>query len=164
GVDTHVDTHTAAIVETATGGVLAEITVPTTPAGYQELLEMAEEHPPLRVWAVEGTGGHGAGLTHLLERESEVVFELDRPQRAKRRNGAKSDPLDAVRCPRSDGQAAPRDPAHRAGAAGPVGAAGRPSLRGRRRHGRPAPAVQPDDRRARTPACQAARPEAARDG
>src|SRR5690625_4835623 len=69
-------------------------------AGYQELLEMAEEHPPLRVWAVEGTGGHGAGLTHLLERESEVVFELDRPQRAKRRNGAKSDPLDAVRAAR----------------------------------------------------------------
>src|SRR5690625_389378 len=100
GLDTHVDTHTAAIVETATGGVLAEITVPTTPAGYQELLEMAEEHPPLRVWAVEGTGGHGAGLTHLLERESEVVFELDRPQRAKRRNGAKSDPLDAVRAAR----------------------------------------------------------------
>ena len=100
GVDTHVDTHTAAIVETATGGVLAEITVPTTSAGYQELLEVAEEHSPLRVWAIEGTGGHGAGLSKLLEREDEVVFELDRPQRAKRRNGAKSDPLDAVRAAR----------------------------------------------------------------
>ena len=33
GVDTHVDTHTAAVVETTTGGVLAEITVPTTPTG-----------------------------------------------------------------------------------------------------------------------------------
>ncbi|MGP5641377.1 hypothetical protein [Brachybacterium tyrofermentans] len=69
GVDTHVDTHTAAIVETTTGGVRAEITVPTTPAGYQELLDLADEHSPLRAWAIEGTGGHGAGLTHLLERE-----------------------------------------------------------------------------------------------
>ncbi|SLN05152.1 Mobile element protein [Corynebacterium xerosis] len=98
GVDTHVDTHTAAIVETTTGGVLAEITVPTTPAGYQELLDLADEHSPLRAWAIEGTGGHGAGLTHLLE--GEVVIELDRPQRAKRRNGAKSDPLDAIRAAR----------------------------------------------------------------
>src|SRR5699024_570710 len=73
---------------------------PATSAGYQEVVEVAEEHSPLRVWAIEGTGGHGAGLSKLLEREREVVFELDRPQRAKRRNGAKSDPLDAVRAAR----------------------------------------------------------------
>lgn len=77
-----------------------EITVPTTPADHQELLELADEHSLLRVWAIEGTGGHGAGLSKLLERESEVVIELDRPQRAKRRNGAKSDPLDAIRAAR----------------------------------------------------------------
>jgi hypothetical protein len=29
---------------------------------------------------------------------SELVIELDRPKRAARRNGAKSDPLDAIRC------------------------------------------------------------------
>lgn len=100
GVDTHVDTHTAAIVETATGGVLAEITVPTTASGYQDLMDLAEEYSPLRAWAIEGTGGHGAGLTRHLERESEVVIELDRPQRARRRHGAKSDALDAVRAAR----------------------------------------------------------------
>jgi len=100
GVDTHVDTHTAAVVETSTGAVLAETTVSTTPTGYQELLDLAGEHSPLRVWAIEGTGGHGAGVSKLLERESEVVIELDRPHRAKRRNGAKSDPLDAVRAAR----------------------------------------------------------------
>jgi hypothetical protein len=38
----------------------------------------------LRAWAIEGTGGH------LAHRE-ELVVELDRPERAKRRNGAKSD-------------------------------------------------------------------------
>src|SRR3954465_4487555 len=50
--------------------------------------------------AIEGTGGHGAGLSrHLLEL-SEIVIELDRPKRAARRNGAKSDPLDAIRAAR----------------------------------------------------------------
>jgi hypothetical protein len=31
---------------------------------------------------------------------SEIVIELDRPKRAARRNGAKSDPLDAIRAAR----------------------------------------------------------------
>ena len=54
----------------------------------------------VRAWAIEGTGGHGAGLSrHLLEM-LEIVVELDRPKRAARRNGAKSDPLDAIRAAR----------------------------------------------------------------
>ena len=44
------------------------------------------------VWAIEGTGGHGAGLSRHLLQSSEIVIELDRPKRAARRNGAKSDP------------------------------------------------------------------------
>ena len=72
GVDIHVHTHSASVVDTAT----------------------------LRAWAIEGTGGHGAGLSrHLLE-TSEIVIELDRPKRSARRNGAKSDPLDAIRAAR----------------------------------------------------------------
>jgi transposase len=43
------------------------------------------------VWAVEGTGGYGAGLARLLAERGEWVVELDRPQRAARRHGAKSD-------------------------------------------------------------------------
>ena len=39
GVDTHVHTHAAAVVDTATGGVLGEITVEATPEGYVELVE-----------------------------------------------------------------------------------------------------------------------------
>ena len=93
GVDTHVHTHSAAVLDTATGGVLDEITVEATAEGYAELVEFAKDHPMLRAWAIEGTGGHGAGLSrHLLE-SSEIVIELDRPKRAARRNGAKSDPL-----------------------------------------------------------------------
>ena len=100
GVDTHVHTHSAAVLDTATGGVLDEITVEATAEGYVELVEFANNYPRLRAWAIEGTGGHGAGLSrHLLE-SSEIVIELDRPKRATRRNGAKSDPLDAIRAAR----------------------------------------------------------------
>jgi hypothetical protein len=100
GVDTHVHTHSAAAVDARTGGVLAEVTVAADAGGYRELLGFAGEHAGLRAWAIEGTGGHGAGLARLLAGRSELVVELDRPERAKRRNGAKSDPLDAVRAAR----------------------------------------------------------------
>lgn len=100
GVDTHVATHTAAVVDARTGGVLDEITVEATAQGYAELLEFADAHAVLRMWAIEGTGSHGAGLTRHLDAHEEVIVELDRPLRAKRRNGAKSDSLDAVRAAR----------------------------------------------------------------
>lgn len=97
GVDTHVSTHSAAVIETRTGGVLDEITVAANTEGYHRLVEFADQHSPLRAWAIEGTGSHGAGLTRHLGERHEIVVELDRPVRAKRRNGAKSDPLDAIR-------------------------------------------------------------------
>ena len=100
GVDTHVHTHSAAALDTATGGVLDEITVEATAEGYAELVEFANSHAVLRAWAIEGTGGRGAGLSRLLLESSEIVIELDRPKRAARRNGAKSDPLDAIRAAR----------------------------------------------------------------
>ncbi len=100
GVDTHVLTHTAAIVDAHTGGVLAELTVEASGAGYAELVDFADQHAALRAWAIEGTGGHGAGLARHLAHRDELVVELDRPERAKRRNGAKSDPLDAARAAR----------------------------------------------------------------
>ena len=104
GVDTHVHTHSAAVIDSATGGVLGEITVAATAAGYAELVEFANSYPMMRAWAIEGTGGHGAGLSrHLLESSESsgaLVVELDRPKRSARRNGAKSDPLDAIRAAR----------------------------------------------------------------
>lgn len=100
GVDTHVHTHSAALLDARTGGVLDQITVDATADGYAELVEFADRHAALRAWAIEGTGGHGAGLSRHLEHGEEIVIELDRPERAKRRNGAKSDPLDAIRAAR----------------------------------------------------------------
>ena len=100
GVDTHKDTHTAAVVVAVTGAVLAQVTVAATPAGYRQLLALADQQPGQRVWAIEGTGGYGAGLTRFLHAHTERVVELDRPKRAARRHGAKSDPLDATRAAR----------------------------------------------------------------
>ncbi len=100
GIDTHVHTHSAAVVDARTGAVVDQLTVEATADSYTQLTEFADEHATLRAWAIEGTGSFGAGLTrHLIGRE-EIVVELDRPVRAKRRNGAKSDPLDAVRAAR----------------------------------------------------------------
>ena len=66
GVDTHKHTHTAAVVAAATGQTLATTTRAATPAGYRQLLELANRHDGRRVWAIEGTGGYGAGLTRFL--------------------------------------------------------------------------------------------------
>ena len=115
GVDTHVHTHTAAVIDARTGGVLAQITVEATADGYAELVEFADTHAVLRMWAIEGTGSHGAGLTRHLAACEEVVVELDRPERTKRRNGAKSDSLDAVRAAR-EALARPRLGTPRSGA------------------------------------------------
>src|SRR5829696_8981404 len=100
GVDTHKHTHTAAVVVAATGVVLEQATVPATPAGYRQLLGLADRRVGRRVWAIEGTGGYGAGLTRFLHAHAEQVIELDRPKRAARRHSAKSDPLDAIRAAR----------------------------------------------------------------
>jgi transposase len=104
GVDTHRDTHAAAAVDARTGAVIAQTTVPADAEGYAELVEFAdrigEDHAALRAWAIEGTGSYGRGLSVHLAGLEEVVVELDRPVRAKRRNGEKSDPADAIRAAR----------------------------------------------------------------
>jgi len=100
GVDTHKHTHTAAVVSAGTGAVVEMTTVPTDPEGYAGLVELADRHPGRRVWAIEGTGSYGAGLTRHLRGGGEEVLELDRPKRPPRRMGAKSDELDAVRTAR----------------------------------------------------------------
>jgi transposase len=112
----HKDTHTAAVVAAATGAVIAQATVSATPAGYRQLLAWADQQPGKRVWAIEGTGGYGAGLTRFLHAHDEQVVELDRPKRAARRHGAKPDPLDATRAAR---EALGRDQLAQPRAAGP---------------------------------------------
>lgn len=87
GVDTHVHTHSAAAVETGTGGVLGETTVEAPAQGCAQPVAFADEHARLRAWAIEGAGGEETGLTRYLAGGEELVVELDRPQRARRRHG-----------------------------------------------------------------------------
>jgi Transposase len=90
GVDTHRDSHTAAVCD-LTGAVMVDATVASTTAGHRQLLGVAQRQAPgRRVWAVEGTGSFGAGLTSLLVASGERVVEVDRPKRPARRNGARA--------------------------------------------------------------------------
>ncbi len=98
GVDTHKHTHTAAAVS-PTGAVLDQLTVSADAKGYRRLLAFGERHDD-QLWAIEGTGSFGAGLTTALLARSERVVEVDRPERPARRAGAKSDDIDAVRAAR----------------------------------------------------------------
>lgn len=100
GIDSHRDTHTAAVVDAGTGAVLAEWCVATTAAGYSELISKTENFGGARVWAIESAGHYAAGLVRCLVERDEWVIEIDRPARPARRGGAKSDPIDAVRAAR----------------------------------------------------------------
>lgn len=101
GVDTHRDSITAAVVEAVTGGVLTNRTTGTQRMDYRRALTWAKrEAPHRRAWAIEGAGSYGAGLATYLLAQGETVYEIDRPTRPARRNGAKTDDLDAVRAAR----------------------------------------------------------------
>jgi transposase len=98
GVDTHKHAHTAAVLDAATAGQLQLIELTNDRAGYTALRGQVPDRP--RVWAIEGAGGYGAGLARWLAERGETVVEVERPRRAARRHGAKSDPIDAVRAAR----------------------------------------------------------------
>jgi transposase len=95
GVDTHQDTHTAAVIDPV-GRVLGTAQFPATPAGYTALLTWMCSFGQVTRVGVEGTGVYGAGLTRLLQAERIDVIEIDRPDRKTRRFQGKSDPIDAI--------------------------------------------------------------------
>ncbi|MFH5231966.1 IS110 family transposase [Antrihabitans spumae] len=94
GVDTHKDTHHAALVDVH-GRRLTDHEFGTDAAGCTELLAWAARHGVVTAAGVEGTGGYGAGLTRHLHQAGVTVVEVDHPDRQSRRRLGKSDPLDA---------------------------------------------------------------------
>ena len=93
GVDTRADTHHVAVLS-GTGARLGDREVPTTAAGYEQLLSYVRSFGSVRLVGVEGTRSYGAGLArHLLEQGVEIR-EIVRPRRTPRRRG-KSDSIDA---------------------------------------------------------------------
>ena len=80
GVDTHKDSHSAAVVVNATGGVITALAVTASEAGYRRLLALANRQAVgRRTWAVEGTGSYGSGLATFLVQQGEQVLEIERP-------------------------------------------------------------------------------------
>ena len=95
GVDTHKDTHTAAVVDQY-GGKIAIETFPADPDGYRSLAGWMASFGTLERVGVEGTGSYGAGLSRFLRSEDLQVIEIDRPNRQARHRNGKSDPVDAL--------------------------------------------------------------------
>jgi transposase len=100
GVDTHLDVHVAAALD-SNGGVLGVESFPTTPAGYRDLHAWLAGFGELHRVGVEGTGAYGAGLARFLQRAGLEVIEVDRPNRQQRRRNGKSDQLDAIEAGRA---------------------------------------------------------------
>jgi transposase len=82
GVDPHRDSHALAVVHVVSGAVVFESTIEANSDGYAQALELADRHAcGRRVFAVEGTGSFGAGLTRFLTAEGERVLEVSRLRR-----------------------------------------------------------------------------------
>ncbi len=100
GVDTHADTHVAAVVD-ANGGVLGIESFPADHAGFEALLGWLTSHGEIGMVGVEGTGSWGVGLSRFLHGHGISVVEVDRPNRQDRWKVGKSDPTDAVSAARA---------------------------------------------------------------
>jgi len=101
GVDTHLDTHTAACCD-ARGRLVSQLQVPATAAGYADLLAWAAPAAGQGrvVWAIEGTRHYGLGLARYLAAAGQPVTEIDCSRHVGRRRAGKSDPIDALRAAR----------------------------------------------------------------
>lgn len=95
GVDTHLDTHHAAVV-TLTGQVVADAAFPATAAGYRQLLDWIAGHGVIDRVGVELTGSYGAGLTRHLLAQGITVLEVNTADRATRARRGKDDRTDAI--------------------------------------------------------------------
>jgi hypothetical protein len=94
GIDTHAEVHVAAAFDQL-GRPLDHLEIPTTPAGYRQLLVWARGLGPVVAFGVEGTGSYGIGLARYLVGAGCQVVEINRPNRQTRRRRGKSDPIDA---------------------------------------------------------------------
>jgi transposase len=94
GVDTHLETHVAAVVD-QTGRLCGTKAFPASTRGYVALVTWAEGFGPVERIGIEGTGTYGAGLARFARAYGLQVLEVDRPDRSTRRRHGKSDPIDA---------------------------------------------------------------------
>src|SRR5918994_4698465 len=80
GVDTHLDSHVAAVLD-GTGGVLGVESFATSVGGFTELHDWMIRLGDVERVGVQGSGAYGAGLARLLRGCGLEVIEVDRPHR-----------------------------------------------------------------------------------
>lgn len=100
GVDTHLDVNVAAALDEI-GGLLGVESFATTAAGNEALIAWLDSFGRVNLVGVEGTGSYGASLNRALARRGVAVVEVDQPNRQRRRQAGKSDPIDAVEAARA---------------------------------------------------------------
>jgi len=89
------------VVIDTVGKVLGTLSITACTGGYQQLLGWARSFGELVQAGVEGTGTYGAGLARLLRKSGIQVYEVNRPDRSRRRRHGKSDPTDAENAARA---------------------------------------------------------------
>jgi len=94
GVDTHADSHHAAVIDIH-GRHLADRAFPSTTAGYQDLLGWVAGHGVIDTIGVELTGSYGAALTRHLTAAGVTVREVNTTDKATRARRGKTDREDA---------------------------------------------------------------------
>jgi len=94
GVDTHKDTHAAAVLNSV-GALLDSRCFAATAAGYQQLLGWAQAFGTPRRAGVECTGSYGAALSRHLQAAGVQVLDVNQPDKATRRRRGKTDAIDA---------------------------------------------------------------------
>lgn len=101
GVDTHKHVHVAVALD-AVGGRLDARSFAADRGGYEQLLDWATTFGARDLmFAIEGTGSYGAGLTSAVRRRDIGVVEVLRTDRRDRRLRGKSDTLDAENAARA---------------------------------------------------------------
>jgi len=94
GVDSHADTHAAAVVDER-GVLLGSSVFAATIVGYRALLSWLCSFGELDRVGVESTGSYAAALTRYLVDRDIVVLEVNQPHPHTRRLRGKSDAIDA---------------------------------------------------------------------
>ncbi len=100
GVDTHKDVHVAVVLDRV-GRRLAVREFPATDGGNIQLARWLAGSGPVTDAGVEGTGSYGYRLARLLSEEGLQVWEVNCPDRSRRRRKGKSDPVDAENAARA---------------------------------------------------------------
>ncbi|ADG76917.1 Transposase [Tsukamurella paurometabola] len=94
GIDTHKETHHAAILS-ARGKFLADRKFPATALGYSQLLTWTATVGTVAAFGIECTGSYGAGLLRHLLAEGHDVREVNRPHAHTAARRGKTDAIDA---------------------------------------------------------------------